>query len=178
MSYAYCVIVASGSAACPGAPPQRVLKGGDRRGTVPGSAARVSRPALWPLSSRRSRGACTNPPRLALLWLYLQVSCTCTDRLLVPDGPPLSERHVSDALQAAFAAGDGSVATIGDVLRAAAAAVPRDVEGVDPQFLSTLALDSINQSMLMNVVALSDSMTANAAIATSEPGRKRTQRPP
>ena len=85
---------------------------------------------------------------------------------------------MSDALQAAFAAGDGSVATIGDVLRAAAAAVPRDVEGVDPQFLSTLALDSINQSMLMNVVALSDSMTANAAIATSEPGRKRTQRPP
>ena len=83
-------------------------------------------------------------------------------RLLALDRTPLSEQHVSDVLQAAFDASDGSVATIGDIVRAAAAAVPRDCVHVHPQFLSTLALDSIHGTMLRTVAACAASTTANA----------------
>ena len=92
----------------------------------------------------------------------------------MPDGPPPSARHVSDALQAAFDASDVSVATIGDIVRATAAAAPRDCAGVDPQFLSTLALDSIQESMMRTVVACVASMTADAS-AGAQAGRKRSK---
>ena len=74
------------------------------------------------------------------------------------------------ALTAAFYAGDGAVSTIGDILRATAAVVPRGREGIDPQFLSTLAQDCISRSMLKVLVAKGDAMTADAAQTPGDSG--------
>ena len=115
----------------------------------------------------RTSGIALNVSRLVdsrpirSLWSSASASLHCS--LFSPDAPAFPLPRVIHALTSAFYAGDGAVSTIGDVLRATADVAPRGREGIDPQFLSTLAQDCISGSMLKVLVAKGDAMTAGAA---------------
>ncbi len=102
------------------------------------------------------------------LWSSASASLHCS--LFSPDAPAFPLPRVIHALTSAFYAGDGAVSTIGDVLRATADVAPRGREGIDPQFLSTLAQDCISGSMLKVLVAKGDAMTADAAQTPGDSG--------